>query len=206
MLLPDYLSKKYNEFRPAILKRLNEFSKVKPDDYFYELCFCICTPQSKAKSAYEVEMILRDKDFYNIPFDPTDILRNPAHYIRFHNQKAARLLKIRKQFPEIKKLIESSLSVYDKRNELCKLVNGLGMKESSHFLRNIGFRGLGILDRHILKHLVLCGLYNEIPKISTISNYIEVEKRYIRFSEDVEIHIDELDLLFWSYEAGLILK
>ena len=37
-------------------------------------------------------------------------------------------------------------------------VKGLGYKESSHFLRNVGLRGYAILDKHILRCLAEVGV------------------------------------------------
>ena len=46
---------------------------------------------------------------------------------------------------------------------------GLGYKEASHFLRNIGLsEDIPILDRHILKNLVLLGAIDKVP--SSISS------------------------------------
>jgi N-glycosylase/DNA lyase len=103
-------------------------------------------------------------------------------------------------------MIISNESPKIKREWLVSELKGFGMKEASHYLRNTGHRGLAILDRHILKHLVNCNLFSEIPKISPIKSYLEVESKFIKFSELVEIPVDELDLLFWSYEAGEIIK
>jgi N-glycosylase/DNA lyase len=38
------------------------------------------------------------------------------------------------------------------------------MKEASHFLRNIGFTEIAVIDRHILKHLKAEGLVRKIHK------------------------------------------
>lgn len=204
--LPQQLKKKYKELNQKINERLTDFSKVPEKDYFYELCFCICTPQSKAQNAFEVQKKLMSLDFKNKPFDPVELLSDPAHYIRFHNQKAKRLLCLATQYPEIESMLGSNITPSEKRLWLVKNFNGFGMKESSHFLRNIGYRELAILDRHILKHLVGCGVYEEIPKISTVNNYLEVEASFKEFAESVKITIDELDILFWSNETGEILK
>jgi len=85
-------------------------------------------------------------------------------------------------------------------------VNGIGRKESAHFLRNIGYNNLAILDRHILKHLVTCGVFDEIPNISTKSRYDNVSNEFMKFADSVGIPMDELDLLFWAEEAGEMLK
>jgi len=100
----------------------------------------------------------------------------------------------------------SNIEAREKRDWLASNINGIGMKEASHFLRNIGERNLAILDRHILKHLVLCNIYDKIPKVSTKKDYLQVEKAFLEFAENIKIPIDELDLLFWSYETGNILK
>ncbi|MFC2131130.1 N-glycosylase/DNA lyase [Bacteroidota bacterium] len=204
--LPKYIADKYLEMKKPIRKRLKEFKQVSESDYFYELCFCLCTPQSKAHNAFQVVEKLKAKDFLNKPFNPVNILRNPDHYIRFHNQKAQRLLKARDYFPAVKAILDSKSTPYEKRNEITKIVSGFGLKETSHFMRNIGYRGLAILDRHILKHLVYCNLYKEIPKVSSKKQYFDVERKFLKFADKVGISIDELDILFWSYETGEILK
>ncbi len=85
-------------------------------------------------------------------------------------------------------------------------VDGLSLKEASHFLRNIGARDLAIIDRHILTHLVACGVLRRKPRTLTARRYFAIERRFQRFSRDVGIPMDELDLLFWSKETGVILK
>ena len=204
--LPPELREHYRKLKPAIKKRLKEFKQVKPEDYFYEFCFCICTPQSKAKNAWEIQKILMKKDFLNKQFDPTEYLRNPIHYIRFHNQKGLRLLRAREYFPEITDILNSKSSNIEKRNAIREKAEGFGFKESSHFMRNIGYQGLAILDRHILKHLVYCNVFKEVPKIGSKKQYIEIEQKFLDFSAEIGIPIDELDILFWSYESGEILK
>ncbi len=204
--LPEKIQSGYDRDKEAIRKRLEEFAAVPEDQYFYELCFCICTPQSKAAHAWQVQDKLQNRNFYDHPFDPVDILNDKSHYIRFHNQKAKRLLIIREQWPEIKAVLDSNKSDIEKRFWLFDNVNGMGLKESAHYLRNIGYRDLGILDRHILKHLVTCNVYPEIPNISGKKRYLEVEAKFQEFAREINIPMDELDLLFWSYEAGEILK
>lgn len=204
--LPDILIKKYEDLKPEIEKRLAEFKRKKGEDLFYELCYCICTPQTKARHAYSLETELRRLDFFNKPFDPSSLLRNPGRYIRFHNEKAKRILYSVKNFTIIKDMLNSSMTPQEKRMWLVNNFRGFGMKESSHYLRNIGYESLAILDRHILKHLVLCNVIDSIPKTVSIGKYLEIESRFLDFSALAGISMDKLDLLFWSYEAGLVLK
>jgi len=204
--LPTYIAARYDELKDKIQERLSEFSSVPQSEYFYELCFCLCTPQSKAENANKVIEILKKKDFLHRPFNPAGILRQPEHYIRFHNTKAARLLQAREYYDMVINILERDISPIEKRSWLVDNIKGMGMKEASHFLRNIGYRGLAILDRHILKHLVHCNLYKEVPKVTSAKQYLEVEAIFLNFAASVSIPIDELDLLFWSYETGIILK
>lgn len=205
-MLPDFLNEKYEILKDDIKTRLIEFENVSKDEYFYELCFCICTPQSRAESAFKVQQKLKSLNFYENDIDPTPILFDKTHYIRFHNQKAKRLIKIKEQYPEILEILKSEISDIEKRFWLRNNINGMGLKESAHYLRNIGYKNLCILDRHILKHLVHCGIYNEIPNISSDKKYLEVEDKFRDFADNIGIPLDELDLLFWSYETGEILK
>jgi N-glycosylase/DNA lyase len=90
-----------------------------------------------------------------------------------------------------------------------KNIKGIGLKEASHFIRNIGFdyeNQLAILDRHILKNLKEFGVINEIPKTLTSKKYLEIENRMKKFAERIDISLYELDLLLWSKETGIIFK
>jgi N-glycosylase/DNA lyase len=109
-------------------------------------------------------------------------------------------------FPEILVRLTDSFSSADLRVWLVQNVHGLGWKEASHFLRNIGHRNLAILDRHILKNLKRHNVVKRLPKTLTPRRYLSIEAQFARFSEAVGITIDELDLFFWSRETGEILK
>ena len=91
----------------------------------------------------------------------------------------------------------------EKREFLVDNVSGLGWKEASHFLRNVGYENLAILDRHIIKNLKN---FKNIPKALTKSNYLETEKGFKEYSKSIKIPLDHLDLLFWSMETGEIFK
>jgi N-glycosylase/DNA lyase len=205
--LPEPWCSTFEERKVAIGKRLEDFEQVPATQYFYELAFCILTPQSSAVNAEKTILELERDDFFGNGFDPTSYLRDPKHYIRFHNTKAKRLLVIRESFVELlPHLTNNTLSPEQKRDIMLDSVKGLGMKETAHFLRNIGVRGLAILDRHILKHLLRLRVIKEIPTSLTTKRYLEIEKQWKRFAKRVGISIDELDLLFWSMETGEIRK
>ena len=205
--LPEPWASEYRERKNAIRSRLDDFSRIPSSQYFYELAFCLLTPQSSAANAdATIAELIRD-DFLGRGFDPTSYLRDPAHYIRFHNVKGKRLLEAREHFTNLLPLLsDEDVRPTDKREAVLAAVKGLGMKEASHFLRNIGVRSLAILDRHIFKHLVRLHVIRRVPTSLTKKRYIEIEKKWHRFAKDVGIPLDELDLLFWSMETGEIRK
>jgi N-glycosylase/DNA lyase len=129
--------------------------------------------------------------------------------VRFHRTKGRRLLEARAKFPQIAEALNDARRDGDGgaiRGWLVGNVSGLGWKEASHFLRNTGWRGLTILDRHILRNLRRHGVLREIPRTLTGARYLAIEERFQRFGDEIGIDIDELDLLFWSRETGEILK
>ncbi|MGA9365040.1 MAG: N-glycosylase/DNA lyase [Bacteroidota bacterium] len=196
----------HGERREAIQKRLKDFSQVLPSQYFYELAYCILTPQSSAVNATQAVGRLQASSFFEMPFDPEPILFQKDFYIRFHRTKARLLLRLRESFPDILDALSESTPPAVLREWLVEHVHGFGYKEASHFLRNIGHRDLAILDRHILKNLKRLGAIRAIPKTLTRKQYLILESQFHRFADTVGIPLDELDLLFWSIETGEILK
>jgi len=192
--------------RKDIRRRLAEFAAVPGTDYFYELAYCLLTPQSSALNAGKAIEALKKADLLGADIDPARILFSKAHYIRFHNTKARRLTEAKKMLPEIRSRLENSPSAEEVRAWLVGNVNGLGWKEASHFLRNVGRRDLAILDRHVLRNLKRHGVIRALPKTLTPSRYLAIERRFRRFAEWIGVPMDELDLVFWSRETGEILK
>lgn len=197
------LQKEYSLRSHVIRSRLNDFSKVNKEDYFYEACFCILTPQSSAKQAWKCVLALKENDFFNKNINPIIYLSDK---IRFHNNKSRYLLELKEKWNIIGKKLEEIKDNIKLREFLVNNVKGYGLKESSHFLRNCGFRDLAILDRHILKNLFKLNIIPEIPVTLTPKKYLEIEEKFKDFSNKINISMDELDLLFWSLETGEVFK
>ncbi|MGL4533732.1 MAG: N-glycosylase/DNA lyase [Fusobacteriaceae bacterium] len=209
------VEKIYNEIKPAIKKRLQEFQKVfqNGDDEFIhcEISFCILTPQSKAKNAWKAISILRDNNllFTGTPEEISEYL----NIVRFKNNKAKYLVLLREQMTDengkicTKKFFQNFKTVDEKREWIVKNIKGMSYKEAGHFLRNVGFgKEVAILDRHILKNLVKLEIIKEIPKTLTPKIYKEIELKLKNYCNFVNIEMDEMDLLLWYKEAGEIFK
>lgn len=194
----------YRRHRHAIAARLAEFKALAPEQHFHEFLFCTLTPQSEARRCWSaVEEILK------LPvLSKPALVRILKTKTRFHNNKAAYILHNQKHWPTI----QEQLNTPDRaalRNWLADNVRGYGLKEASHFLRNIGCseNKVAILDRHILRNLhKLRVISAKDTRIRNKAHYLALEQKFLAFSQKTRIPIDHLDLLFWSKETGEIFK
>lgn len=204
----------YKSIRSEIISRLNEFKKVlnsgNDERIFTELIFCLLTPQSKAKFCWTaVENIIR-KDLL-LKGTREQILQE-IYGIRFKYKKAEYIIEARELFMNDGKLTIKSkiLSFRDSekaRDWLVQNINGMGYKEASHFLRNIGSgESLAILDRHILKNLKLFGVIKDMPKPLSRKKYFEIEEGLKTFAQNLNIPMSHLDFVLWHKETGEIFK
>ncbi len=198
----------YEKVKDIIDERLEEFSLFNIHDrgrLLEELCFCICTPQTKARSAYKAVELLKASGLLwsGDLLEVAAILKRAG--VRFHNTKARHIIACRSLVEALPALILAGNGAHV-RFQLVKTVPGLGMKEASHFLRNIGFRDVAILDRHILRWMCRLGVLRKMPKAITIHKYLMLEERFFRLSSILGIPHYVLDLVIWSLETGEVFK
>lgn len=212
-LLKDILEI-YFSIKKEIENRLNEFAKVwekgTEENLFSELAFCLLTPQSKAKMCWESICKLIEKN-YLINGSEEEIL-DCLYGVRFKYKKSKYLIECREVFNASGKIsIRTEIDKFDSplgvREWLVKNVKGMGYKEASHFLRNIGKgQDLAILDRHILKNLKLLNVIEKIPDSMSPKKYLELEKTMREFSKEIGIPLDHLDIVLWYKETKKIFK
>jgi N-glycosylase/DNA lyase len=208
------LKRDYRSKRPAIIRRLAEFRAVmeKGDAViFEELCYCILTAGSSAKMGMRTVEALKDL----LPAGSEQELQQRAlqHRVRFWRVRPSYIYSTREYLRgscglELTRLLLSFDGPEARRDFFArnKAVKGLGYKEASHFLRNIGFPGYAILDKHILNSLREMGVITRRIRPNTRAGYLAIEKRMERFAEEIGIEMDHLDLLLWSRKTGEILK
>ncbi len=203
----------YNKKKADIKARLKYFESVyylSDEKLFAELAFCLCTPQSKA---FICDKAIKNLEDHNLLLTADQQkIKFFLMGVRFNNNKSKYIVEARNLFTQNNKLkLKQALSQFkdhlELREWLIKNIKGLGYKEASHFLRNIGlYKNITILDRHILKNLHKHGVIKEIPNPLTKKKYLEIEKQMIEFSNKIKVPVEELDLLFWSEETGEIFK
>lgn len=198
----EILIKEYNEKKEAIRSRLSHFKSLKQEVYFNEFLFCLFTPQSNAQKAWLAVNELSNLKNPSVS-QIAQILKSKT---RFHNNKAKYAFQAYTNWKTVLPTL-SNPNIPSLRNWLAESVKGYGLKEASHFLRNIGKSNnkIAILDRHILRNLKALNVI-ETDKIKNKANYLELEQKFLQFSKQINIPIDELDLLFWSRENGQIFK
>ncbi|MFC1546842.1 DNA lyase, partial [bacterium] len=176
------LTKDYLKIKHDIKSRLKEFSSLWKNahekDLFAELCFCLCTPQSKARLAHKAIKKLKTTEI--LYKGSPEQIKIHLKGVRFHNNKSNYIHKARQMFKTkdnfnfaLRKTINTK-DIKGTRDWFVRNVKGLGYKEASHFLRNIGFGdNIAILDRHILKNLKNLGVINSIPASIPKIQYFE---------------------------------
>jgi thermostable 8-oxoguanine DNA glycosylase len=203
--------------RPELIFRLLSFRRVPQEQYFSELIFCLLTPQTNPlqvachfdggtfrfpPSSEDQHSLSGERLVHSLG----EALRARSSYVRFHRRKAQFIVAAFNQRTAIETLLHSSLPPVILRNALCEKVAGLGMKEASHCLRNMGVQGLAILDRHILRRLVFYNVLPHVPRSVSRRSYEEIESRMKQFSAAVGESMDLIDLVLWLEGTGLIFK
>jgi len=214
MLTVQDLHKSYRSKSKIIKSRLTEFTNIleSSDDkkLFEEMVFCILTAGTSAKLCLQVIPEIKNVIHTGSKEQITKILKR---CYRFYNLRADYIFVtreyLRNEFNlEIRKMLLSFEDRLERRDFLAqnKNIKGLGYKESSHFLRNIGFKEYAILDKHIIGYLNELGVINEAKSPSSRKKYLEIENSFKEFAIVNDFDIDELDLLLWSEKTGAILK
>ena len=198
-MIIDFKAKKKD-----IRKRLKEFKELKKapkNKKFLELCYCLCTPLSNAKKVYEI--INEKNKGILINGNERQVQGLLKGNCRFHNNKANYIVEARDFIKHLDKLPKDG---FEARELLINNVKGLGYKESSHFLRNIGHKDLAILDGHIINSLHELGVFRSNNRPSNRDEYLQMEQEMKKFAKQINIKLGELDLLLWSNKTGEILK
>ena len=204
-LLQQIENLKKSPIREIVDNRIKEFEalgKDKQDKVFSELCFCLLTANFQAEKCIMIQKEM-DRHFEIMPQEElAKKLKEIGH--RFWPQRAERIVEARECKTELCQMVFKS-SGQEMRNWLVENVKGLGMKESSHFLRNIGYKDLAIIDFHIVDLLERENLI-ERPRTITPKKYLEIEQVLAKLGKQVNLNLAELDLYLWYLETGKILK
>jgi N-glycosylase/DNA lyase len=85
-------------------------------------------------------------------------------------------------------------------------IKGIGYKEASHFLRNVGFFDYAILDKHVIRTLYTNKLVPHLHKSLNRNNYLEYESVLGKLCKKLKLSQGELDLYLWYLSTKKVLK
>ena len=186
--------------------RIKEFAEIKNksiDNIFKELCFCIMTANCSADKCIEIHESIGD-DFLKLnDFQLTNRFKELGY--RFPNVRSKYITEAKNYMKYLENKIKSNEGKNQLRDWIVKKIKGIGYKEASHFLRNIGYKNYAIIDFHIVDLLTKHNLITK-PKIMTKKKYLEMEELLKDIAERLELNLAELDLYLWFLETGKILK
>ncbi len=210
----EKIKKVYAERKQEIRARLGEFQdiwKTGSDERLWEeMVFCFftggCSAKMGLRSIEAVRPLLQTGTHYEL----TQALLG-RH--RYPNARAGYIVASREFLTEhcgmrLRRKLESFENDLERRDWLVreKGVKGLGYKEASHFLRNIGLKGYAILDKHVLRSMAELKIISDPKPPNTRLKYLTGEQALKKLSNQLEIDFDELDLVLWSMKTGEILK
>ncbi|MEM1550621.1 MAG: N-glycosylase/DNA lyase [Candidatus Bathyarchaeia archaeon] len=160
---------KRNEVRNIIDARIREFlenRRKSPAEIFKELCFCILTANFSAEKSIKIQSEI-DNGFLNLSKSKlAERLRILGH--PYPNARAKYIVEARKVINQLWEILRSPHDEKSIREWLVKNVKGIGYKEASHFLRNMGFTNVAIVDRHILSVLTKYKLIKKRKSLSRL--------------------------------------
>lgn len=206
-ILDEIESLKKGEVGKLVEERIREFEvngKSKEDKVFSELCFCLMTANFSAEKCIKIQRGL-GRGFGILPEEKlAEKLKEFGH--RFWPQRANRIVEARSCKSELCEIMNPDGKKM--REWLVKNVKGLGMKEASHFLRNIGYKDVAIIDFHILDLLKKEGFVEFDRKKETLTprKYLEIEKILEEVGGKINLDLARLDLYLWYLETGKVLK
>lgn len=200
--------------REKIRERLAEFESVwmngTDSRMWEEMVYCFftggCSAKMGLRAVLAVKGLLEDGE-------QAELARALTGVHRYPNARSRYIVQSREFLREhcgmrLRAKLESFDCGYERRDWLVneKGIKGLGYKEASHFLRNIGFCGYAILDKHVLRCLHELKIIDDPKPPNTRARYLRVEEKLKQLAKTAQIDFDELDLVLWSMKTGEILK
>jgi N-glycosylase/DNA lyase len=202
------------ERHEEIERRLAEFQDIRTsgadERLWEEMVFCFftggCSARMGIRSVEAVKPLL-------LAGNQAELAAALVGRHRYPNARAGYIVASREFLQEhcglrLREKLESFEDSAARRDWLVKekRIKGLGYKEASHYLRNIGYRGYAILDKHVLRSLAELGIISDSQPPNTRAKYLVTEEKLKNLAALTGIDFDELDLVLWSMKTGEILK
>ena len=223
-IIPHQILQFYNKLLQK--SHTSDWKRKKEQDLWHELCFCILSGNVTFELAKSVIDTLNEKellDQYWIVEDPKSLkvlnealeesqflpLKNNGELrkYRYPNKRSQQIVKaaqvIYSENKSIKHILSQFESDIETRSYLSNQISGLGIKEASHFLRNIHYsNSLAIIDVHVLSFLKKNYLISQDMSV-TPNSYLKLERILRNLADFHGLDLSIFDLAIWHYMRRL---
>lgn len=211
--MKEKFKKHYMIVNPLVKKRLSEFQSFRnkgTKELFEEMTFCVFAANSSAEIATIALKLLKPvlhkgnlEDYQKAVHKKVRFYNIRSKYL-YHNKTIIDAHENKKK-NHFKKFLEK-LDDKERREFVKNNFKGFGMKESSHFLRNIGYKGYTIIDKHVLNMMKDLEVLKSNKPPKNEKEYYKIENKIKKFADEEGYDIDELDLALWSFKTGKVMK
>jgi N-glycosylase/DNA lyase len=185
------------------------FSKLSNDeDVWRQLLFCILSSQVRVATATTAtSSIMSGVPFFDMHLTSSEVyertkkilLREDVKY-RFPEKRSHQIAHSWFAFAQIKECLYEFLDTFncetETREKITQLFPGLGLKQASMFLRDIGYSDrLCIIDTHMLWYCSCMGHSYSVPV--TNKQYAEIERFLLRQSDELGVCANVFDTAVW---------
>ena len=200
----------------------SHWKKKKEQELWHELCFCILSGNVTFELAKSVIDTLKDKvlldqhwiiedskslKILNAALEKSQFLplksNGELRKYRYPNKRSSQIVTAAKVIysdnKSLKKILSKFESDIETRSYLFNEISGLGIKEASHFLRNIHYsNSLAIIDVHILSFLKKNNLIPQNTSV-TPNSYLKLERILRNLADFHGLDLAIFDLAIWHY-------
>jgi N-glycosylase/DNA lyase len=191
---------------PSIAPAFSRLSNKK--DVWRHLLFCILSSQVKTSSAVRAtHRVLSEVPFFDEKIATSDVYDRAKNILgrehvryRFPDHRSRNIAHSWFAFAQMEHDLYNYLESFNNeaaaREWITQLFPGLGLKQASMFLRDIGYSfRLCIVDTHILWYCSCLGHPSERP--ITRKKYVEVEDFVLRQSDNLGVSPNVFDTVVW---------
>lgn len=172
-------------------------------EIWYELAFCITSSQERTRRAQSAARALAGS--YEALCTSRDVaetirtsIQNAYVSLRFINRKTEQLVEswgvFQSDLATLQAIDENFQTPAQARDYLISNYAGIGPKQASMLLRNLGFGSdLAIIDSHIARMSLV--ILDDAPPAS---RYSVLEGRLREFADNRQVSLQTLDVVLWS--------
>ena len=184
----------------------------RPEEIWKQKIFCVLSSQYSAHKAASIAgKLIEEVSFYSLPFPRIEeacfaLLSSPQIGYRFPSVRAKQISLCWFLFLQIKDTYHEYVGSFGTeeraRSEIAHTFPGMGLKQASMFLRNIGAcKNLSVIDVHVLHYLHACHGW-EVDAL-TPKRYLEAEDILRGDALRYGVALNVFDAVVWAATRAL---